>query len=53
MCDKELLAAYLSVLHFKYLVEGRNVLLMTGHKPLYSAFKSQSLMKSTTSPHFH
>lgn len=44
--DRELLAAYLAVLHFKHLIEGRNVMLLTDHKPLCSAFKSQSSLKS-------
>ena len=44
--DRELLAAYLAVLHFKHLIEGRNVILLTDHKPLCSAFKSQSSLKS-------
>lgn len=44
--DRELLAAYLAVLHFKHLVEGRNVLLLTNQKPLCRAFKSQSSLKS-------
>ena len=44
--DRELLAAYLAVLHFKPQIEGRNVLLLTDHKPLCSAFKSQSSLKS-------
>uniref|UniRef100_A0A0K2TCL3 Uncharacterized protein n=1 Tax=Lepeophtheirus salmonis TaxID=72036 RepID=A0A0K2TCL3_LEPSM len=44
--DRELLGAYLSVLHFKYLIEGQNVTIFTDHKPLESAFKSQKLAKS-------
>lgn len=44
--DRELLASYLSVLHFKHLIEGRNVLLLTDHKPLCNAFNSQSTLKS-------
>ena len=44
--DRELLAAYLAVLHFKPLIEGHFVLLLTDHKPLCSAFKSTSPAKS-------
>ena len=44
--DRELLAAYLAVLHFKPFIEGRNVTLFTDHKPITSAFKSQSTAKS-------
>ena len=44
--DRELLAAYMSVLYFKHLIEGRNVTLFTDHKPLESAFKSKQPAKS-------
>ena len=44
--DRELLAAYFSVLHFKHLIEGRSVLLLTDHKPLVSAFTSKVESKS-------
>ena len=44
--DRELLAAYYSVIHFKHQIEGRDVLLFTDHKPLCSAFKSQNYAKS-------
>ena len=44
--DRELLAAYMSVLHFKHQIEGRNVHLFTDHKPLVSAFYSQKPAKS-------
>jgi cleavage and polyadenylation specificity factor subunit 1 len=44
--DRELLAAYLSVLHFRHLIEGRNVILHTDHKPLTSAFTSQNSSKT-------
>lgn len=44
--DRELLAAYLAVLHFKHEIEGRNVMLLTDHKPLSSAFVSQTKAKS-------
>ena len=35
--DRELLAAYLSIRHFRFMLEGRNFLLFTDHKPLTSA----------------
>lgn len=36
--DKELLAVYLSVQHFRYLHEGRELIVFTDHKPLTYAF---------------
>ena len=44
--DRELLAAYLSVLHFRHLIEGREVLLLTDHKPICGAFHSLKPAKS-------
>lgn len=44
--DRELLAAYLSVLYFKHHIEGRNVILLTDHKPLCNAFHSVNPSKS-------
>jgi len=44
--DRELLAAYLATLHFRPLIEGRQITLFTDHKPLVSAFKSSSPAKS-------
>lgn len=44
--DRELLAAYYSVLHFKHQIEGRDVLLLSDHKPLCSAFKCRTAAKS-------
>ena len=44
--DRELLAAFLAVLHFKPQIEGRQVTLFTDHKPLVSAYKKTSLLKS-------
>ena len=40
--DRELLAAYKSVKHFLYLVDGMKFTLVTDHKPLVSAFYSKS-----------
>lgn len=39
--DRELLAAYLAVLHFKDFLEGRKVVLFTDHKPLVHALRSK------------
>ena len=44
--DRELLAVYLSVLHFRYFIEGHQVLLLTDHKPLRGAFYSLNPAKS-------
>lgn len=44
--DRELLAAYLAVLHFKPQIEGRHVTLFTDHKPLMGAYKKPNLLKS-------
>lgn len=44
--DRELLGAYLAVLHFKPYIEGRHVTLFTDHKPLVSAFGSKNEAKS-------
>lgn len=40
--DRELLAAYLAVIHFKHMLEGRNFTLFTDHKPLVHAFQQRS-----------
>jgi RNase H-like domain found in reverse transcriptase len=37
--DRELLAAYLAVRHFRFLLEGRDFTLFTDHKPLTFAFR--------------
>ena len=44
--DRELLAVYSAVLHFKDLIESRQVTLFTDHKPLVSAFYSKNPAKS-------
>lgn len=44
--DRELLALYKSILHFKTLIDGHNVTVFTDHKPLVSAFNSKSIPKS-------
>ncbi|KAF2352022.1 hypothetical protein FHG87_017221 [Trinorchestia longiramus] len=43
--DRELLAAYLSVLHFKSIIDGHSVTLFTDHKPMVSAFYSRTIAK--------
>lgn len=43
--DRELLAAYMSVLHFKPKIEGRHITLFTDHKPLVSAYHKKGLLK--------
>lgn len=40
--DKELLAIYTSIKHFKYLLEARNFTIFTDHKPLTFAFKQNN-----------
>lgn len=40
--DRELLAIYLSIKHFRYLLEGRIFTVFTDHKPLVYAIKSKT-----------
>ena len=44
--DRELLAAYISVIHFKHFIDGRKVLLLSDHKPLIKALKNVTEAKS-------
>ena len=44
--DRELLALYLSVLHFKHIFEGHSVTVFTDHKPLVHAFANVKPGKS-------
>ena len=44
--DRELLAIYSAIKHFKYLLEGRNFTIFTDHKPLIFAFK-QNIEKAS------
>lgn len=39
--DRELLAIYESIKHFKYMVEGRHFIIYTDHKPLTFAFQKK------------
>lgn len=45
--DRELLAVYLSVQHFRYMVEGRPFVIYTDHKPLVYAFSKKPSDKET------
>lgn len=40
--DRELLAVYTSIKHFKHFLEGRNFTVYTDHKPLTTVLKSQA-----------
>lgn len=37
--DRELMAIYQSIRHFKHIIEGREYTILTGHKPITFAFK--------------
>lgn len=39
--DRELLSAYQSIKHFRHMLEGRNFVLLTDHKPLTFAFQQK------------
>lgn len=39
--DRELLSIYLAIKHFRYLLDGRQILILTDHKPLVYAFKQK------------
>ena len=40
--DRELLSAYSAIKHFRYMLEGRNFILYTDHKPLTFAFTQRT-----------
>ena len=44
--DRELLAAYLAVIHFKNLIDGQSTTLFSDHKPLIAAFYAKTPPKS-------
>lgn len=46
--DRELLAIYMAIKHFRYLIEGRELTVFTDHKPLIHTFKNNSATKSET-----
>jgi hypothetical protein len=48
--DRELLAVYLTIKHFRYFVEGREFFILTDHKPLH--LLSQPIQTSSTSAKF-
>lgn len=41
--DRELLAIYLAVKHFRHMVEGRDFVIFTDHKPITFAFQQKSV----------
>lgn len=45
--DRELLAIYLAIIHFRYLIEGRELVVYTDHKPLTYAFSKMGSDKET------
>lgn len=45
--DRELLAIYLAIVHFRYLIEGREIVVLTDHKPLTYAFSKIGSDKET------
>lgn len=45
--DRELLAIYLGIVHFRNLIEGRELTVFTDHKPLTYAFSKHSSDKET------
>ncbi|RVE42939.1 hypothetical protein evm_012417 [Chilo suppressalis] len=45
--DRELLAIYLGITHFRNIIEGRNLTIFTDHKPLTFAFSKIGLDKET------
>lgn len=45
--DRELLAIYLAIVHFRHLIEGRELVILTDHKPLTHAFSKIGSNKET------
>lgn len=45
--DRELLAIYMSIQHFRYLLEGRTFTVLTDHKPLIHVFNKKPSEKDT------
>lgn len=43
--DKELYAIYLAIEHFEHFIEGRDITLVTDHKPLLQIFKTKKRIK--------
>ena len=48
--DRELLAVFLSVKHFRHILEGRQFTVWTDHKPLCGALSSSCLLYTSPSP---
>lgn len=46
--DRELLAIYLAIIHFRYLIEGQNLIIYTDHKPLSFAFTKSGTNRETS-----
>lgn len=46
--DRELLAIYMAIKHFRYLIEGRNLIVFTDHKPLVYALMKNTVGKNDT-----
>lgn len=46
--DRELLAMYMAIKHFRYMIEGRPITLYTDHKPLVYAFKKNAIGPNDT-----
>lgn len=46
--DRELLAIYMAIKHFRHLIEGRPMTIFTDHKPLVQAFKRNAVGKNDT-----
>jgi len=49
--DRELLAIYLSIRHFRYFVEGHDFFIVTDHKPLTCALTARSTNHSPRQAH--
>lgn len=46
--DRELLAIYMAIKHFRYLIEGRPLTIYTDHKPIVHALKKNTIGKNDT-----
>lgn len=49
--DRELLAIYLTVRHFPYMIEGRKFCVYTNHKPLTFALQSRTIRTARQTNH--
>ena len=48
--DREVLALYEAVRHFRYLLEGRNFIMFTDHQPLVKSLHKQLVVNSAATP---